>query len=635
MTRTIRFLITTPRQGDADRRGDTRPRAHPHAAAHNLPDQRLAPRQRRVAVPWHALRFTVLTLAALFAPAIHAAVYTVGPPGATAGCSHPTLQAAIDTAAATPGLDIIRIARGTYPAQHLFINDSGDLAIEGGFVACTTLVHYDYSTLDGAGANPAGPIIDHRGAGDLTLTDLHIQNGNAVAAGSTLTLGGGVSSSGAGLLTIRRSLFFNNHAVLGGGLYVATSAPPKGVTLTDVSFSTNRADDSGGGIYAQLCDMTIDGEGGSSFAGNHADGTDVFDGGGAIYATGCNITVNGRMPTAVPFMDGNWTNGSGGAIYFANTSGASLLWMQPQSGGGALEFAYNTADIIGGAINAEAVGAHSHVTVQLADAIVTHNDAPQGSAFYLYADGASSYARIALGSRNACSESWQCNRLDHNKSGIGGTIQTEQGHGGFTSLELRRSQLIDNVSLTGGSVVNAIGDVGGSVLIDNSVIADNDAGNAPLLDVLGDATVQNSTLANNIRVTPALLRATGSTARIRLHNSIALAPNATVLLTAGGASSDLRNLLLVGTLSVGNEAPRNIQYSQDPMFVNPGQRDYRIQLGSPARNRWSPGGGVDVPAIDLRGAARPAPGDTVTPYDFGAYEYGAVVDHIFDDGFEP
>lgn len=38
--------------------------------------------------------------------------------------------------------------------------------------------------------------------------------------------------------------------------------------------------------------------------------------------------------------------------------------------------------------------------------------------------------------------------------------------------------------------------------------------------------------------------------------------------------------------------------------------------------------------LDLLGAARPAPGDTATPHDFGALEYGAVVDRIFVDPFD-
>ncbi|HET8898131.1 MAG TPA: hypothetical protein VFN09_05090, partial [Rhodanobacteraceae bacterium] len=143
-----------------------------------------------------------------------AAVLTVGPPSETAGCAYPTIQAAIDAAAASPGLDIIRIARGTYPAQHLLINDNGDLAIEGGFVSCQTLVHADYSTLDGYNSPQPGPVIEERSHGNLTLSDLHIQNADATRTGATTGVGGGVAALGRGLLTIRRSVFSGNRAVL-------------------------------------------------------------------------------------------------------------------------------------------------------------------------------------------------------------------------------------------------------------------------------------------------------------------------------------------------------------------------------------------------------------------------------------
>jgi pectin methylesterase-like acyl-CoA thioesterase len=106
----------------------------------------------------------LVALASLLAvTTAHAAVFTVGPPGDTASCSHATIQAAID-AAASPGLDIIRLATGVYPAQRLVVDDTGDLAIEGGFLECATLVYLDFSTLDGQGANPTGPVIRHLGS---------------------------------------------------------------------------------------------------------------------------------------------------------------------------------------------------------------------------------------------------------------------------------------------------------------------------------------------------------------------------------------------------------------------------------------------------------------------------------------
>jgi hypothetical protein len=69
--------------------------------------------------------------------------------------------------------------------------------------------------------------------------------------------------------------------------------------------------------------------------------------------------------------------------------------------------------------------------------------------------------------------------------------------------------------------------------------------------------------------------------------------------------------------------------------VNPGQTNFQLQPGSQARNRWAPGGGVNVPTVDVTGGGRPAdPPGTPTPYDFGAYEYGSIVDAMFVGTFE-
>jgi hypothetical protein len=44
---------------------------------------------------------------------------------------------------------------------------------------------------------------------------------------------------------------------------------------------------------------------------------------------------------------------------------------------------------------------------------------------------------------------------------------------------------------------------------------------------------------------------------------------------------------------------------------------------------------VLVPSVDLLGGTRPAdPPGTPTPYDFGAYEYGSVVDALFVGTFD-
>jgi hypothetical protein len=343
-------------------------------------------------------------------------------------------------------------------------------------------------------------------------------------------------------------------------------------------------------------------------------------------------------------MDGNTSQSNGGAIFFASlTAGARTLSMRNHDGGVPVTLAYNTASRFGGAIfvRATATGAPNSASVNLVNAAVSENRAPQGGAFYLFGSGNDNDNQAQLSmeasspgdSSPPCPAALHCNRIDRNISSEGATIVLEEGGTrGVTSFYLERGHLIDNVTVSGGGLVFG----SGYIYIDNSVLANNDAGGSSLIDNAGgnEIRVQNSTIASNTRVTPALFALISASDDLYLHNSIAFQPGVPVLQVAAGSGVGLRNLLVGNGNGLDNLAPRNIQETADPMFENPGQGNFRPRLGSPAVNRWSPGGGVNVPTIDLLGASRPAPPNSPTPYDFGAYEYGSVVDLIFRDTFD-
>lgn len=600
------------------------------------------------AAPLRACQALLAAIAALPALSAQAAVFTVGLPVGPGQCSHATLQAAIDAAAAAPGLDIIRMTRGVYAAQRVVVADAGDLAIEGGFLECATLVRVDHSTLDGQGASPPGPVIRHTGTGHLTLADLHVRNGVALGAGSTTTFGGGLSSTSTGSVTVYRSQFIGNRARSGGGMYVQAPFAPAGagvaglpdklVTLVGVAFANNQAEWSGGGLYAARVILSITGEDVSYFAGNRADGTTIDRGGGAIHALDSSVSIDARPPSNFGLMEGNWTQGNGGAIFFVTlNAGSRILTLDRRPGAPPPVVTANTAANLGGAIfvRASASTGNNAATVRLTDAIVTENRAPFGGAFYLFADGTNSQnaARVTMRAGNPpCAPNLRCNRVERNFGEGGAVIEMEEaGAGARTEFDIDRGHLVDNIALAGSGLVWGDGDVG----IDNSVVAGNDAGFSPLIEVGAGSELQirNSTIVDNVGTTPAVVRLT-ATSELQLHNSILYQPGRTAIQAVAGAAIDLRNLLADQGQVFGNEAARNIQYTANPLFVNPGLGDYRPQLGSPAVNRWAPGNGVVLPTVDLLGATRPAaPPGSPTPYDFGAYEFGAVVDRIFLDGF--
>lgn len=606
----------------------------------------------------HLLRHIrlIVCVGAFASMPVPAAVFKVGTPVGAGQCTHSTIQSALDAAAASPVLDIIRVTRGTYVAQRLVVNDASDVAIEGGFLECATLVFVDNSTLDGGAANPPGPVIRHIGSGNLTLSDLKIQNGVAFGATSTTTFGGGVSSTGSGNLTLYRSAIQSNRARSGGGMFVslgsggnnvqtpAGSGGNKDLTLAGVTFANNEAVDKGGGLYLSQTTATITSDEVNYFSGNRALGTDIDDGGGGIYAVNSSLFVSGQLPAGFPFMDGNWTNSNGGAIYFAGLTPSSYaLILRNRSANTPMLIAANTASGFGGAIymRASAVGGGTTVFAGLNNVIISNNLAPQGAALYLYGEGSDSIGNVSItmasslagDSTPICSAQQRCNRIDANVSNQGAPIVLEEGGSqGQVSFDMTRGYLLNNIAVNGGGLIFAEG----SILIDNSVLANNDAGASPLIDNGGGnvTRVQNSTLSENIRV-PALFKLASANDDLFLHNSIAYQPNMPLVQDASGSGVSLRNLLIgIGT-GLTNLASRNIQETTDPMFENPAQGDFRLRLGSQAINRWSPGGGVNVPTIDLLGAARPAPATgSPTPYDFGAYEFGAVVDPIFSDSFE-
>lgn len=601
--------------------------------------------------PVGSVRGLLLASAALIAATAEAAVFTVGGAVGSGQCTHATIQAAIDAAAASPGLDIIRLTRGEHPGQRLVVEDSGDLAIEGGFLACGTPVRVDQSTLDGSTANPRGPVIAHVGSGHLTLADLNIRGGDA--AGAATPRGGGVSSTGWGHLTVYRTQFQGNRAQQGGGLYAGSFLrTAKNVQLIGARFAGNAATQSGGGLYVSSVDLMITGEEPSYFTGNHADGSDPSQGGGALFALDSSVWIDARQSPSVAFMDNNWSESTGGAIHFAVLyPGQRSLSIRSAYSPEPARLIYNTAARAGGAIHLRA-GASGVATAAatLVDTIVSDNRAPRGSAFHLHASGSThdNLAQLDLQAGRTpsggparveentqavplCAAAQRCNRVDRNVSTLGAAIELEKtGSRARASFTMQRGHLVDNVA--GGGLVSGTG----FVLVDNSVLAGNDAGQSPLIDNGGGnpTRVQNSTIAANTRITPALLRLSSTGDVLRLHNSIAFQPGVRLVSAPAGAATDLRNLLIDPTQPTGTDLVFNVQHGTDPMFVNAAQGDFRPRLGSPAVNRWSPGGGVDVPAIDLLGARRPAPPNGPTPYDFGAYEYGAVVDPIFTDTFE-
>lgn len=592
-----------------------------------VPSRPIAGRSRRP--PW--LLATALLVAA---GSLQAAIIRVGQPGEP-GCDHPSLQAAINAAAAAPGLDIIRVSVGTYAGVLLQVNESGPLAIEGGYLSCSTPVANAGTTILSAQGTPGGSVISHGGSGALTLTDLSITAGNASA-------GGGVSSNGAAPLTMTRVHLYGNRANAGGGLAVIGAAgPPKQVDLLGVGFTSNIADSIGGGIYAIRAHVRITGDSPNVFAGNWAQGSGTTQGGGAIYANNSTVFVHSLPPATGAFMDGNLaTQGSGGAIAFIGSApGFYSLVLMNRDGNRPLTIANNAANR-GGAISLQTwnVAGTVNANASLYNAIVENNQASDGIVHIdAYNTSAASTGSLVMLPSTVgmvaprCPASLRCNRLQGNQST--NSVVTVNSGGGFgnASFLVNRGHLVGNFS-TSGSLLFGTGYIG----VDNSVLANNVFPASNLIGAVGsEVSVQNSTVAGNSIGPQHVFAVILPGGRLTVHNSIVYQPGKLFHQVGTPVIVNLRNLLVNPEHGIASIAGLNIQTNLQPGFVNAGQNDFSLTPGSQARNRWAPGGGVLVPAVDLPGGTRPAdPPGTPTPYDFGAYEYGSVVDALFYGSFD-
>ncbi len=314
----------------------------------------------------------------------------------TTGAEGDSLQKAINSAWADPGIDTVLVKDGTYHLggingdTGLIMRDSTVLMSENGAQKCTlTAVSYD-------GINTAWHVIccsDWDTASHAALIKgFTIKDGNASSSSYPHYCGGGIFIYSASP-TIDSCIITNNHANGGGGgIYIWNFSSP----ILSSNTITNNSASSGGGIYIYYYSSPI-------LSGN------TITNNSAAYGGGINLYYYSS-----PILEGNTiTNNfaaayAGGICIYNNSSpilsGNTITNNSAnQYGGGIYIYYYSSPTLEGNTItnNSTNYGGGIYIwrysSLTLRGNIITNNSADYGSGIYIYDNSSAELTKCVLG----------------------------------------------------------------------------------------------------------------------------------------------------------------------------------------------------------------------------------------------
>ncbi|MEO8673444.1 MAG: hypothetical protein ABI411_19180 [Tahibacter sp.] len=548
------------------------------------------------------------TVFAAVAPMAGAKTFAVG---RGAGCTHTTIQSAIDAAKANRGADTIRITRSLrYTRQALVVDTRESLAILGGFAQCNQAASDgNATTIDGAGGatDPVVRIAADTGA-LVQLDGLTIQGGDEDGDG----YGGGIYFRGNGILDINHSTISANVAGYGGGIYAwGTGREAELVIGEGVQISSNVARYSGGGVYVEGLEMSMLGAD-SWIAFNRATGvleasTGNWQGG---YAGGLMV-LSGALP-AYAYV-GSSGIGQAGPIYFnearygggvavvahQTTAELDLFTTDPTR---PMRVKSNHARVAGGAIYQSNPG--DGVSNVRADyTFVEDNAAPRGAA--IYANYQDAWIGFNTGATHVAARACPLNLIC---GGIIGNFGDENGQpsGGIIERGDLAPAWFERIAISGNSarnLIRAIGDGSDDEIVDvsthNVLITDNQVSetliasdDASWRDQTGRLHLEDTTIAGNLIGGDAVLHISNKpNIPGSIRRSIVWQPGKATLQSTG-ARFDVVDVIASEVDSL--QAGRNGQLA-DPRFVDPERSDFRLRAGSPA---------VDATTVNDAGGTR-------------------------------
>ncbi len=580
------------------------------------------------------LRKTLCAVALLFtATHAQAAIYAVG---TEPGCTHTTIQAAVNAAEANPGEDFIRIPHSrVWTGQAVVIDTDQVLWLEGFWSDCNTL-EFGQTTLDGAGGSASSVLRIRTGANAIVrMSWLTLRGGDpSLASGQ----GGGIHFSGRGRLELSNDMaVVNNSAASGGGIYASGDADSAQLVIgARVVIIGNTAYRDGGGVFVNGMTLTMN-EPDTLIAFNEALGelgSKGYGGGLVIRSTGSRDArgyVGSSGSGGLGVIYGNDAKWGGGIAVSAGSDsdsgvGAELFLGSPDpappvairgnfasEGGGAI-FAWPNANF-----NSFSTP-NAKVTISRAE--ISDNAARRGAVAYAdYSDvtgGSPVGSAVGFGAQvlqldPPCGSIWQA-RIFGN--------QTENANGEATDDALfhvsDRSHVLFHCVLIEGNQAGRLIDSDGRIDVRDSLIRGNalqhEIIRTDYLDLF-DSTIADNTFSG---AEPTIVSSDRD--HVSLYRSIIWQPGHAVLNSTVLDMPAIHFMIANDPINIAGEPHAIVA---EPRFVDPARGDYRLRAASPAIDFAPPIVGDDRDALglprDQRIGAVPR-ADPSESRDVGAFE---------------
>lgn len=606
------------------------------------------------------LAFALIGMALLPVPALHAATYIAGTGN---GCTHATVQAAINAAQANAGPDTVRVTRTqAWNAQELVINTAQELTVVGGFEACDTAAPSGMTTLSGSGGNARQVFrITLPTGGLVRLQHLMIRDADPASDAD----GGGILFNGNGRLELSDTSVIQNQAGYGAGIYAqGTDFDGKLVFGPNVIVAFNTARYSGGGVYINNLRQFFMDQSGSVIMWNTAQGN-----GGGGYGGGLMIRDSGRGTTAYigsgqaglgAIVSNTAVYGGGVAVYGDDPGGATTVI----SSFAALHLRQTTPDVAprirdnvatqrGGAIYLrsyadfdDSVGADAF----LWNVDVEANNAPAGAA--IFSESGDDDIRVAINSTagfpdspGTCPSGLFCGGIVDNlvqdangNPTSGAVIQLGSGTNFWINTSSPDADPQAGPPVRGGLRIEGnrgarlIQADAGAMSMRNVLVADNAVTDVLIRHDQGRQQLTDITLAGNvIGGSHVLVKGGGPAPGFVVRRTILWQPGKT-LLQCNGCTREFEWVIANerGSLD-GGQTP--YVAVRDPRFIDPARGDYRLRAASPAVDSVAPITGDDR---DVLGMPRDQNLPIVVPgiRDIGAYERPTLLPLVLNPDFD-